>query len=91
MCDKISKQKQTSPLNYGFTKKISHRRKLVNVVLGNEGNKTNFVCSICEKYLKTLQALVRHMTWCKNKTEMNLASDKNSVITLNQIMNVKQG
>ena len=70
----MSKRKQTSLFNYGFTEKILHWGELVNVIPGSEGNKTNFVCGISGKNLKTSQAVAMHTAWCKSKTEMNLVS-----------------
>ena len=73
----MSKRKQKSLFNYGFTKKISHRGELVNVVPGNEGNKTNFVS----------QALAMHTAWCKSKAETNLVSNNSTRIAFNQTIN----
>ena len=83
----MSKRKQTSLFNYDFTKKISHGGKLANVVPGNEGNKTNFVCGICGKNLKTSQPLGMQTTWCKSKAETNLVSNNNTRIAFNQTIN----
>ena len=83
----MRKRKQTSLFNYGFTKKISHRGELVNVVPGNEGNKTNLVCGLCGKNLKTSQALAMHTAWCKSKAETNLVSNNNTKIAFNQTIN----
>ena len=83
----MSKRKQTSLFNYGFTKKISHRGELVNVVPENESNKTNFVCGICGKNLNTSQTLATHTAWCKSKIETNLVSNNNTRIAFNQTIN----
>ena len=66
---------------------ISHRGELVNVLPGNEGNKTNFVCGICGKNLKTSQALAMPTAWCKSKAEKNLVSNNNTRIAFNQTIN----
>ena len=60
---------------------------MVNVVPGNESNKTSFVCGICEKNLKTSQALAMHTAWCKSKAETNFVSNNNTRIAFNQTIN----
>ena len=78
---------ETEQTNYGFAKKIMHPGELVNVVPGNDSNKTNFACGICGKNLKTSQPLEMHTTWCKSKVETNLVSNNNTRIAFNQTIN----
>lgn len=71
----MSKRKQTNLFNFGFTKKISHRGELVNVV-PKEKEDNLHECIVCKKTLKTSQALSMHEFWCKNKLSDQGEHDK---------------
>ena len=86
----MSKRKQTNLFNFGFTKKISHRGELVNVV-PKEKEDNLHECIVCKKTLKTSQALSMHEFWCKNKLSDKVEYEKDpKSIRLNQMNDGKK-
>ena len=61
----MSKHKQPTLLNYGFTKKVWHRGEIINVVSPAVEKKMHS-SSNCKKEFKTSQALSMHKHCCKN-------------------------
>lgn len=83
----MSEKKQTTLFDHKFTKKVSHRGHLVNVVPASSSeNSTWFRCDKCPRKFKSRGALWMHSQWCKNGD----APKKLSVVVKEEIVDIEE-